>query len=89
MSTPNIVVRTANIVAFVADPLMGVLGFLMFRYPEMWAKMNARLSRKELKEFDSPRQRESTKRLGVLFMIAAAFSFASMLYLKAMLVQLK
>ena len=62
---------------------MGVLGFLMFRYPEAWAKMNARLSRKELKEFDSPRQLASTKRLGVLLMILGAFSLASMLYAKA------
>jgi len=89
MSTPSIVVSTANIVAFVCDPLIGVLGFLMFRYPAMWAKMNARLSRKELKEFDSPRQRASTKRLGVLFLVAAAFSFASMLYFKAVIVSLK
>lgn len=89
MSTPSIVVSTTNIVAFVGDPLIGLLGFLMFRYAEMWAKMNTRVSRKELKEFDSPRQLASTKRLGVLFMVAAAFSFVSMLYVKAVLIRLK
>lgn len=89
MSTPSIVISTANIVAFVADPLMGLLGFLMFRYPAMWAKMNASLSRKEPKEFDSPKQLASTRRLGILLMILAAFSFASMLFAKAVLVRLK
>jgi hypothetical protein len=44
------------IVVFVGDPLTGVLGFLMFRYPQAWAKMNARCSHKELHEFDSPKQ---------------------------------
>lgn len=52
----------------------------MFLFPEMWARMNARVSRKELKEFDCPRQLASTKGLGALFTVAAAFSFASMLY---------
>ena len=89
MSTPNIVVRTANIVAFVAGPLMGVLGFLMFRYPQAWAKMNARSSHKELHEFDSPKQLASTRRLGILFMILTAFSLLSMLALKAVVVRLK
>jgi ABC-type transporter Mla maintaining outer membrane lipid asymmetry ATPase subunit MlaF len=89
MSTPSIVLSTANIVAFVADPLIGVLGLLMFRYPAAWAKGNARLSHKELHEFDSPKQLASTRRLGILFMIAAAFSFLSMLALKAVLVPLK
>jgi hypothetical protein len=88
MSTPSIVVSTANIVAFVGDPLMGVLGFLMFRYPQAWAKMNARSSRKELRVFDSPKQLASTKRRGILFMILAAFSLLSMLALKAVLVRL-
>ena len=55
MNTPSILVSTANIVAFVADPLMGVLGFMMFRRPQAWAKMNARLARKEVHEFDSPK----------------------------------
>jgi hypothetical protein len=74
-----------NIVAFVADPLMVVLGFLMFRYPLAWAKMNARSSHKELREFDSPKQLAHTKRAGILFMIFAAFSWLSMLGLKAVL----
>ena len=68
---------------------MGVLGFLMFRYPQAGAKMNAHLSHKELHEFDSPRQLASTRRLGILFMILAAFSLLSMLALKAVLVPLK
>jgi hypothetical protein len=89
MSTPGIVVSAANIVAFVADPLMGVLGFLMLRYPQTWAKMNARLSHRELREFDSPKQLASTRRLGILFLILAAFSLLNMLALKAVLVGLK
>jgi uncharacterized protein YjeT (DUF2065 family) len=89
MSTPSIVVTTANIVAFVADPLMVVLGFLMFRYPQAWAKMNARLSHKELHEFDSPKQLASTRRLGILFMILFVFSLLTMLAVKAVLVPMK
>ncbi len=58
---------------------MGVLGFLMFRYPQAWAKMNARLSHKELHEFDSPKQLASTRRLGILLLILAAFSLLSLL----------
>jgi uncharacterized protein YjeT (DUF2065 family) len=70
---------TFFIVVFVGDPLTVVLGFLMFRYPQAWAKMNARLSRKELHEFNSPKQLAHTKRVGILFMIAAAFSLLSLL----------
>jgi len=88
MNTPSILVSTANIVAFVADPLMGVLGFMMFRRPQAWAKMNARLARKEVHEFDSPKQLASTRRLGILFMVIALFSLLSMLALKAKLVRL-
>jgi hypothetical protein len=58
---------------------MGVLGFLMFRYPQAWAKMNARLSHKEPHEFDSPKQLASTRRFGILLMILAAFSLLSVL----------
>jgi hypothetical protein len=71
--------RAAWIVALVGDPLMGVMGFLMFRYPQAWAKMNARLSHRELHEFDSPRQQASTRRLGILMMILAVFSAVSLL----------
>jgi hypothetical protein len=74
-----------NFVIFVGDPLMGVLGFLMFRYPETWAKMNARFSHEK---FDSPMQLASTKRAGILMMILAAFSLVSMLTLN-LLVQLR
>jgi uncharacterized protein YjeT (DUF2065 family) len=88
MGTPSIVVSTAIIVAFVADPLMVVLGFLMFRYPQAWAKMNARLSHKETHEFDSPKQLARTRRLGILFMILFAFLLMSMLAVKAVLVSL-
>ena len=58
---------------------MGALGFLMFRCPQAWAKMNARLSHKKLHEFDSPKQLASTRRLGSLLMILAAFSSLSVL----------
>ena len=77
-----------NLVAFIADPLMVILGFLLFRYPQAWAKMNARASRKELHEFDSPRQLAHTKRVGILFMTFAAFSLLSMLALKTVLARL-
>ena len=30
---------------------MAVLGFLMYRYPQSWAKWNARLAQKELRRF--------------------------------------
>jgi hypothetical protein len=61
------------------------LGILMFRYPEMWAKMNARFSHEK---FDSPMQLASTKRVGILMMIVAAISLVSMLTLN-LLVQLR
>ena len=82
MSSKNILM---NIVIFVGDPLMGVLGFLMFRYPETWAKLNALFSHEK---FDSPKQLASTKRLGILMMILAAFSLVSILTMNY-LVQLK
>jgi hypothetical protein len=71
--------RAAYIVVLIGDLLMSMLGFLMFRYPQAWAKMNAGLSHKELHEFDSPKQLASTRRLGVLLMILAAFSLLSVL----------
>ncbi len=77
-----------KIVAFIADPLIIILGFLMFRYPQVWAKMNARASRKELHEFDSPKQLAHTKQVGILFMTFAVFSFLSMLALKTVLARL-
>ena len=77
--------RAAHLyVVFVGDPLMGVLGFLMFRYPQAWAKMNARLSHKDLHVFDSRKQLASTRRLGILLMIIAAFSLLSMLAVNAL-----
>jgi hypothetical protein len=66
-------------VVFIGDPLTALLGFLMFRYPQAWAKMNARLSRGQLCDFDSPKQLASTRRLGALMMIFAAFSAFSLL----------
>jgi hypothetical protein len=69
---------------FVGDPLMGILGFLMFRYPQAWAKGNARLSRKELHEFDSPKQLAHTRRLGILLMVLAAISLLSVLATNAL-----
>jgi hypothetical protein len=76
--------RAAYIVVLVGDLLMGMLGFLMFRYPQAWAKMNARLSHKDLHEFDSPKQLASTRRLGVLLMILAAFSLLSVLAMNSL-----
>jgi hypothetical protein len=70
--------RAFYLVALVGDPLMVVLGFLLFRYPQACAKMNARLSHKELHEFDSPKQLAHTKRVGILLMVAGAFSLVSM-----------
>jgi hypothetical protein len=81
-------ITLVNIVAFIADPLMVILGFLMFGYPQAWAKMNARTSRKELHQFDSSKQLAHTKQLGILFMAFAAFSFLSMLALKTALARL-
>jgi hypothetical protein len=65
-----------NIVVFVGNPLMGVWGFLMFRFPETWAKINARFSDKK---FHSPKQLATTKLLGILVMLIAAFSSVSIL----------
>jgi hypothetical protein len=86
MTTPGIVVSGAKIVAFVADPLMGGLGLLMLCFPKGWAKMNARAARRELRDFDSPKQLAQTRRLGILFMIFAAFSLLSMLFVIARLI---
>ena len=80
--------RAAYVVVFIGIPLMGVLGFLMRRYPQAWAKMNARLSHKKLHEFDSPKQLASTRRFGIFLMVLAAFSLLSLLATNA-LVRLK
>ena len=81
--------RTAYLfVVFVGDPLIAILGFLMVRYPLAWAKMNALLSHKELRKFDSPAQLASTRQLGILMLILAAFSLLSLLATNA-LVRLK
>jgi uncharacterized protein YjeT (DUF2065 family) len=66
--------RFAYVVIYIGDPLAVVFGLLMFRYPQTWAKLNARLSRKEIHEFDSPKQLASTRRLGALLMAFAVFS---------------
>jgi hypothetical protein len=77
-----------NILAFVTDPLMVVFGFLMFRYPLWWAKMNARAARKDVHMFDSPKQLAHMKRMGILIMAVGVFSFFSMLFAKAMIARL-
>ena len=64
---------------------MCVLGFTMFRYPQAWAKGNAYLARKELKEFDSPRQLEHTKRLGIALMVLFPLSLVTVLWSDAVL----
>jgi hypothetical protein len=56
----------------------------MLRYSQAWAKMNARLAHKDIHEFDSPKQLASTRRLGILLMILAAFSLLSMLTMDAL-----
>lgn len=68
------------VVEFVGNPLTGLLGFLMFRYPLAWAKMSARLSHKELHDFDSPKQLAYFRQVGIFMLIAAAFSFLSLLW---------
>lgn len=67
---------------------MAILGILMIRYPKAWAKGNALLSHKELREFDSPKQLASTRRLGILMLTLAAFSLLSLLATNA-IVRLK
>ena len=76
--------RYVYLVVFVGDPLMGLLGFLMFHYPQAWAKMNARVSHKELHVFDSPKQLAHTRRLGILLMVLAVFSLLSVLATNAL-----
>jgi hypothetical protein len=72
--------RTAyHMVVFAGDPLTAMLGFLMFRYPQACAKMNARLSHKELYQFGFPKQLASTRRLGILVLILTVFSLLSLL----------
>lgn len=56
----------------------------MFLYPHAWAKANARLARKEPREFNSPRQLEATKRLGILLMVLGPFSLLCVLAADAM-----
>lgn len=73
-----------HVVMFVGDPLVAILGFLMLRYPQAWAKVNARLAHKELYEFDSLKQLASTRRAGLLMLILAAFSFLSLLAMYAL-----
>lgn len=76
--------RTAYFAAlFFGDPLTIAVGLLMFRYPQAWAKMNAHLSSKERSLFDTPEQLASTKRLGMLLVLFAAFSFVSMLAMRS------
>jgi hypothetical protein len=64
---------------------MCVLGFLMFRYPQAVAKMNAHLSHKELHQFNSPKQLASTRRFGILMMVLAAFSLLSLIALNTLM----
>ena len=72
-----------HLVVFVGDPVMAILGLLMFRYPRAWARMNALASRKEIHEFNSQKQLAHTRQLGILFLICAAFSWLSLLAVNA------
>ena len=76
------------VVEFIGNPLTGLFGYLMFRYPLACAKMNARLYRKEFDEFNSPKQLAHLRQFGIFMLIAAAFSFLSLLYVN-MLVPLR
>jgi len=68
-----------HLVLFVGDPVMAILGFSMFCFPLAWAKMNAGVAHKELREFNSPKQLASTRRNGALLMMLAVLSFLSLL----------
>jgi hypothetical protein len=61
------------------------MGFLMFRHPQAWAKMNALVSHKEVHEFDSPKQLAHTRRVGIFMLVAAAFSLWSLLFMNYLL----
>ena len=74
-----------HFVIFVGDPVTAVLGFTMFCFPEMWAKLNALLSHKNFNLFNSPKQLAHTKRVGILMMVAAVFSLVSVLSLGALM----
>jgi len=76
------------IVVFVGAPLTGVLGFVMIRYPRAWAKLNARIARKKLSEFDSPKQLAHTVQFGILLLMLAVLDSLGVLAMK-LLVPLK
>jgi hypothetical protein len=89
MSEPVGAIKIAVIVGLIGAPLIVICGLTMFRYPEAWAKGNSRIARKDLNQFDSPRQLERTRRLGKLFMTVGAFEFISMIWLIVMLHAMK
>lgn len=68
MSNPHLI-RTICIVAFVLDSLAGLYGFLLFRYPQAWVTLYARVSQKELIQFNTA----SIRRLGTLVLIIVPF----------------
>jgi hypothetical protein len=71
--------RLAHILVFVGAPLSGILGFLMFRFPLAWAEMNARSTRKDVREFNAPKQLAHTRQLGILIMFIAGLGLVSVL----------
>lgn len=77
--------KFAHYIVFAGGPLICISGLVMFRHPHAWAKANARLARKEPKEFNSLRQLEAIKRLGILLMVLGLFSLLCVLATDAIL----
>lgn len=82
-------IKIAMLLGFIAAPLIVICGLTMFRSPEVWARMNARLARKELGQFNPPKQLERTRKTGKLFMALGAFEFMSMTWLLIVLRTMK
>lgn len=55
---------------------VGGWGFVMYRYPEFFAKINARFG---LKAFASPKHISFTRKLGIIEMVLAALSVINVL----------
>jgi hypothetical protein len=77
------------LLGFIAAPLIVICGLTMFRSPEAWARMNAHLARKDLSQFNSPKQLERTRKVGKLFLAVGAFELMSMTWLLIMLRTMK
>jgi len=69
------------IFTFVGVFWVGGWGYLMFRYPEFFAKFNARFG---FSMFASPKFITFTRRLGIIEMILAAISVISTIVMSAL-----